>query len=252
MPVEIHKGAFIFDKPQPKLDVSLMTMDWEQNSQRPKPISPSLRHNFAHDLESLWWIIVWIVLIRVKGAKWLRKMIFIVLDFPHPHREAFFKKVHTLQDHPEHLIHDTLRGCNTHTFLAIYNLSLCEFYATGVRQDATSYHSIYGTVWAAMEHFVRKVSCISMELEDPSKRAPPSPVSFIDPQDLGKRARSIENDDMPDKVTTAKDGSSRKRQKSGGDVFIDTDEESTAEENTIDMAGIAREDSNPRIRSTRD
>jgi hypothetical protein len=82
-----------------------------------------LRHNFALDLESLWWVIVRIIVIRIKGGERIRKMIFTALDFPYPDRETFFMKEDGLSDRPQDFIHDTLYDCNAHCFLATHSNS---------------------------------------------------------------------------------------------------------------------------------
>ncbi|XP_006460414.1 hypothetical protein AGABI2DRAFT_117365 [Agaricus bisporus var. bisporus H97] len=227
MPLEIHRGKPLYHIPKDGY----------------MPLH--LRGIILHMIWNLWWIIVWIVLKRVKGVPWLNKMIFTVFDFPHPDREDFFMMDDLLEAHLQNLIVDTLCECKTHIFLTIYNHSLCEFYEKGKRQEATSYQSIYDDVWEAMVIFIANMSNIHMELEDPNTRVPPRLVSFPDSQglDLGKRTRSGDND-SPGSERMAEDNSSRKRQKLGEDAFDDIFEEETAEEDTIqDMAGITREDS---------
>ncbi|KAF7775873.1 hypothetical protein Agabi119p4_4266 [Agaricus bisporus var. burnettii] len=246
MPLEIHRGKPFYRKRGPyKASISSMHGVWNRYPQGRTHASPSVRYNFAHDLESLWWIIVWIVLKRVKGVPWLNKLIFTVFDFPHPDRVDFFMMDDLLEAHLQYLIVDTLCECKTHIFLTIYNHSLCEFYEKGKRQEATSYQSIYDDVWEAMVIFIANMSNMHMELEDPNTRVPPRLVSFPDSQglDLGKRTRSGDNDG-PGRERTAEDNSSRKKQKLGEDAFDDMYEEETAEEDTIqNVAGITREDS---------
>lgn len=180
-----------------------------------------------------------------QGRTMAQKEDFYCVDFPHPDREDFFMMDDLLEVHLQSLIVDTLCECQTHIFLTIYNHSLCEFYETGKRQEATSYQSIYDDVWEAMVIFVSNMSKIRMELEDPNTRVPPRLVSFPDSQDLnlGKRTRSGDND-LPGSKRMAEDNSSRKKQKLGEDAFDVKYEEETAEEDTVqDMAGITREDS---------
>jgi hypothetical protein len=237
MPLEIHKGSFLFSKSlSNELDVSSMALN-EDIVPHPNITSPSLRYNFAHDLESLWWIMVWIIIVRIKGAAWLYEMIFTVLDSPHPHRESFFLKGDLLPRRLRSLIHNTLCDCKAHTFLAIYNHSLYKFYESGERQNASNYQNIYRTVWGAMEYFIQKISGVNMELEDPHIRPPPPPISLPIVQELGKRSRSANNGSISDRKTAAEVGSSRKKLKSGGDVFKDTDTEGTTEEDTAEGIG---------------
>ncbi|EKM82149.1 hypothetical protein AGABI1DRAFT_105479 [Agaricus bisporus var. burnettii JB137-S8] len=219
IPIEIHRGQTLyFDLPPATLDIFSMNSIWKNNQRRPEPTSPSVRYNFAHDMESLWWIIVWIVFRRIKGAPFLYQMIFAVLDFPHPDRETFFKKGNALQAYLEPLIHNSLCERHAHTFLAIYNHSLLEFYSKGERQKATSYQSIYRVVWEVMEIFVRNMSDVSMELEDPDTRVPPWPVSLPGSQATGKRLRT-RVDNYSAVETTGEDSSSRKKQKSDAARF---------------------------------
>ncbi|EKM82150.1 hypothetical protein AGABI1DRAFT_126494 [Agaricus bisporus var. burnettii JB137-S8] len=250
MPLEIHRGRSLCPRPVlNRLDVSVMTSNLDKNPRQSKPASPSLRYNFAHDLESLWWIIVWIVLMRIKGAPFLYQMIFAVLDFPHPDRDDFFMMGDLLHNLLHDLIIDALCDRKAHSFLAIYHLRLYEFYLTGKRQDDTSYQSIYGAIWEAMQIFIQNMSDVTMALGEPNTTVPSYPIYIPRSQELGKRSRSTDNG-IADRKTNRDDGSSKKKQKSGGDVFEGIDEEDTVEEDTVyvqDMASIAREDSNPRI-----
>jgi hypothetical protein len=100
-----------------------------------------------------------------------------------------------------------------------------------------------------MEHFIQNMLGVSMELEDPHLRAQPPPISLPIVQELGKRSRSADNDSVSDRKTTEANGSSRKKQKSSGDVFKDTSEEDTAEEDTVQDIGDDR-DRIPWIRGT--
>jgi hypothetical protein len=100
-----------------------------------------------------------------------------------------------------------------------------------------------------MERFVRNMQGVNMELNDPYVQRVPS--SKTHSQTFGKRARSVDgnNGDAPNLETDVGGPLARKRQKSGEDMAEDANEEDTAKE---DMAGIAREDNNPRIRGTWD
>jgi hypothetical protein len=232
MPLEIHKGSFLFRKlASNKLNASMISS--KSMIPQPKLASPSLRYNFAHDLESLWWIMVWIIVVRIKGAPLLYEMIFTVLNSPDRDREDFFMLGDLLLDRLERYILDPLCDRNAHIFLAIYNQSLCGFYDSGERQKASSYQNIYHTVWSAMEYLIQNLSDVSMELENPHLRAPPPPASLSVVPEFGKRSRSADNACVSDRKTTAEDGSSRKKPKLGGDVFQDTNEEDMAEEDMV-------------------
>src|SRR5258708_7696096 len=146
MPIEIHLGASLFPEvlaPEKASIVSKMQPGW---SRTPQLITPPPSYTFTHDLESLWWIIVWIVLVRVKGMPWLQYQIFCVLEYPHPDRQEFFKRGVRLEDHLPDLIHDTLCDCRVHIFLSFYSALLCQIY---VQQQEAS-QILYCDIWGVM------------------------------------------------------------------------------------------------------
>jgi hypothetical protein len=228
MPIEIHKGSFLYRKPVSTNITMLSNALKKRGTNRTTPTSQPLKCNFAHDLESRWWIMVWIMVVRIKGGPCNYRTIFAVLDFPSPSRETFFLKGTDIYEHIDSLIQsDTIHDCGTPSFLTVYNVLLCQFYADGNRLDANGYQHIYEIVWNELVEFVRNMSDFSMELEDPYLRLQPVPPSRPGDPEIRKRARSVGMSDT--KIPTEGD-SSRKKSKAGGDVFEDANEEELAED----------------------
>ncbi|KAH9848215.1 hypothetical protein C2E23DRAFT_862772 [Lenzites betulinus] len=55
MAVELQTGNPIYHAPR----------DWEEDETEPQPSSPAVRHNFQHDVESFFWILLWVSLTRI-------------------------------------------------------------------------------------------------------------------------------------------------------------------------------------------
>lgn len=114
MPLEIHRLRINF-KPRPY--TRSLAKNKEGNFRTSQPFippvkahqkTPSPKFRFQHDLESLWWILVWILLYRVGGetAHTLMKKIFTYNDTPSEARTAFSTQdVGTLVDY----IHENLK-----------------------------------------------------------------------------------------------------------------------------------------------
>jgi hypothetical protein len=240
MPIEIHSAEFLF----PKLPSTVRSLSMFRNQNRTVPksgaVSPSLKYNFIHDLESLWWIIVWTLLLRVTDSEALDMVIFTADPTPHRDRRRFFIMGDSLAEYLGSVIHDSLCERLAHEYLAIYNHTIFTFYAKGKREDVTSYRNVYDTLWNETAIFIENMEGVDLELGYPSERIDLS--SKADPQALGKRARSIDGNDggAADRRGNVEGPSEQKKQKPG---------ENRAEEVTVqDMAGIALEDSHPRIR----
>ncbi|KAF7775845.1 hypothetical protein Agabi119p4_4238 [Agaricus bisporus var. burnettii] len=243
MPIEIHSGDFLSLKTTAKRSISSRMKSGGDESfamshQR------VLRYHSVHDLESLWWIMVFIILKRIKGSRPLPSRIFTTDHFPHPDRRKFFTRGSYLETRLRPLVPDLLCKCATHIFLAAYNEQLCHFYVNGRVDDTEDYQGVYESLWEGIEYWMGLTKDIKMELEDPRKRIP------TDSQAIRKRARSVGSSggDHSDSRGSLEGPSDRKKQKgvNGGQA---TDEEGTAVQG---MGGIAREDSNPRIRGTWD
>lgn len=107
MPLEIHRSRIIL---KPRLLTRSLAKNKEGNFRTSQPFippvkahqkTPSPKFRFQHDLESLWWILVWVLLYRVGGEK-----IFTYNDTPSEARTAFSTQdVGTLVDY----IHENLK-----------------------------------------------------------------------------------------------------------------------------------------------
>ncbi len=102
MPLEIHSGDRIY---QPKEEIQKRVATNPFSSSLSAPVSasatnrmedeeaPSIKFRFQHDVESLFWVMLWIVLFRVGGQEVLvlAGEIFTLSDAPSLKRIAFFK-----------------------------------------------------------------------------------------------------------------------------------------------------------------
>ncbi|KAH9848216.1 hypothetical protein C2E23DRAFT_463904 [Lenzites betulinus] len=55
MAVELQTGSLICHAPE----------EWEEDETEPQPSSPAVRHNFQHDVESFFWILLWVSITRI-------------------------------------------------------------------------------------------------------------------------------------------------------------------------------------------
>jgi hypothetical protein len=208
-----------------------VAMDWSDISLS-KKASPMLRYNFAHDLESLWWVMVWIIIVCIKDGWMSFSLIFAVLGVPsEERRDLFLEDDSLLLIHLTRMTHQVLRDCNAPIFLTVYNEQLCTFYEQGNRQDISSYQGVYKDVWLAMETFIPKVSDVSMKLEDPHLRPRPSPQSFPGDLEVRKRSRSMGASDK-NTPEPGEEGPSRKKSKVSRDVFGDISGEDSRKDGT--------------------
>lgn len=173
MPYEIHSSILV-DAPQVKLlplqQVKPFThrqtkVELPRDEQAPCPV----KFRFQHDLESLWWVMIWIVLYRVGGEDALRlvKMIFTYSRVPSIPRARFF--LYRTPDLNAHL--DTQLEALAPFFVEIQKILLSLYSSketTGNLPAYVEYGKIYEQVWTALTH----VFALVAEIQD---------VTFLDP-----------------------------------------------------------------------
>jgi hypothetical protein len=231
MPLEIHGESHIFPKSYPEYNPEETI-----SSGAGKVSTESVKFNFVHDVESLWWIIVWIIFHRLKVSTSPVSNIFTVGPMPHNHRRTFFTANAAEPMYLHDLIHASLRSCGTHEFLSTYNRQLLNFYGKRNTENQEIYCKIvYYPVWDTLQKWIKKIRDSSWELKDLSQRG------SADAQELGKRPRSRNDTDggATGRRGSVEGPSESKKQKPGEDE---------AEANVVeDMARIVCEEWNPRI-----
>jgi hypothetical protein len=229
MPLEIHAGHHIFPKSRPQYDPEVTIYSDEASTE-------SVKFNFVHDVESLWWIIVWIIFHRLKVSMSLVLGIFTVDHGPHRDRWQFFIADAGKPMYLHGLMHASLRSCRAHIFLYAYNCQLLNFYQLHNTENQEIYSKIvYYPVWDAMQRWIKSIRDSSLELKDLSQ------CGSADAPELGKRARSRNDTDggATGRRGSVEGPSESKKQKPGEDE---------AGANMVeDMARIVCEEWNPRI-----
>jgi hypothetical protein len=229
MPLEIHGGSHIFPQTRPRYNPAAIYSGKVESSRK------SVKFNFVHDVESLWWIIVWIIFHRLKVSEPLVADVFTEGHMPHNDRRTFFTQDAGDPMYLHDLLHASLRSCGTHIFLYAYNCQLLNFYQLhDTENEKTYYEIVYYPVWDAMQRWIESIRDSSLELKDLSQRG------SANAQELGKRSRSRNDTDGATGRRGSVEGPSEtKKQKPGQDE---------AEANMVeDMARIVREEWNPRI-----
>lgn len=161
-----------------------------------------LKYQFQHDLESLWWVALWVVLYRVGGAKAaeLTKNIFVYSRTPTQTRIAFFlTRTPSLGDY----INDQLQ-CLTSYFLKIQDILLAYDATTIASNDYTALAdhvaSVYVAVWAPLSYLVHlacnNATLMNLSFQDPE----PEPLDLVskpevEKKKIGKRKAREANDD---------------------------------------------------------
>jgi hypothetical protein len=165
MPVEIHRGDFLNYEPPSTPPKMPKTRDQKPSTSAPVVVSSSLKYIFIHDLESLWWIMLWIFL-RVSSSEMLGTAIFDMGSVPHPDREQFFRLSTGLEDCLKSCVHKELIRCEAPLYLTIYHDWILRFYGTRDRDDVTKYHNVYNSIWDATADFIDHMEGIDLKLGD--------------------------------------------------------------------------------------
>lgn len=200
MPYEIHSSVPIH-VPKSMLVSSMESVEPfpepgdKTEAERPPPNNRRAKRpwkfRFQHDLESLWWVMLWIVLYRVGGAKGLvlAKMIFIYSRTPSPSRITFFlTQKPSLNDHINHKLQKL-----SPYFIEIQNVFL-NFDTSSETTDNPFRHAdyarIYGGVWAPLTHLVR--------LAYQTKGVSFQPEAHPDPELVGSNPEPLDSDPEPE------------------------------------------------------
>ncbi|KAF9440106.1 hypothetical protein P691DRAFT_780148 [Macrolepiota fuliginosa MF-IS2] len=166
MPIEIHSSTTLYIQPPSLLEPAFLGPaglpidptdrdDTQAGSTGAKRQRSEPRYKFQHDLESLWWIILWIFLRCVQfsneSAADLGAMIFQASDTPDPTRRNLFTDdsrsfISNLRSclHPQHIVTiralDGIRGtlCNSYISKDMFNDI----------DKPTAYGPIYVGVWS--------------------------------------------------------------------------------------------------------
>ncbi|KAF9449014.1 hypothetical protein P691DRAFT_703938 [Macrolepiota fuliginosa MF-IS2] len=178
MPLEIHSSSTFYIPPFSVLDPasldpdSLPVLDLRDQDDMqvgPTPTGEEVetlapKFKFQHDLESLWWIILWIFLCRVKfsseSAAQLRAMIFQASDTPDVMRRYLFTNSSSY-------FNSKLRNClhprHTATIRALDGIrtALCDSYGskdmfTNIDKP-TAYGPIYALFWSSLLSIVNYI-----------------------------------------------------------------------------------------------
>ncbi|KAF9441182.1 hypothetical protein P691DRAFT_739850 [Macrolepiota fuliginosa MF-IS2] len=168
MPVEVHDSRPLRASPPLSLEHSAAgsatPLDTPPEDKRP-PLRVLFR--FQHDLESLWWIIVWILLCRVKGGPEtpLPDTIFAPTYTPTHGRIEFFM-LETFKLEIRGAIHPRLHGSIdslNNIRAALYNFCVSEetFYKA---DDPVVYIGVYNEVWKCLVYLVQQVRILNKEL----------------------------------------------------------------------------------------
>ncbi|KAJ3562683.1 hypothetical protein NP233_g9420 [Leucocoprinus birnbaumii] len=128
------------------------------------------RHRFHHDLESLWWIIVWLLLVRVdfeevprENGQLLEEQIFTHQSMPNARRARFFKEI--------------VKDGVTHPDLADAVVCLNEIRAglVTIYQQHTvtlqDYHKLYESIADSLSQLVQETHAVDVKLRPLKKRS---------------------------------------------------------------------------------
>lgn len=189
MPLEIHTGSILFMRTreaEAEDEVKSEGTDWSddfessfqnaqtRNSPKPAVRSTKLRYNFTHDMESLWWIILWIIVFRVKDAPGLTEAqsIFTNQHTPSAMRRDLFTLQNdvTLAEDVNDMVHDSLRKRRFPFLLDKYHEILFNTYwqlnSKGRKAD-TVYRHMYRKLAKVAVYIIRAFENFDIELCDP-------------------------------------------------------------------------------------
>lgn len=195
MPLEIHRSKPIIGPDQEFFSTAPQVNPYAPRPKCSRPRSlerggtaPLVNFRFQHDVESLWWVALWILLYRVGGVEALKltARIFTNTDTPSKARENFFtEKGDGLKDY----IHEELKPL-IHPILDI-RATLYNSYNNKEKSenimDPTQYRQIYVDVWARLSELIQDaVNIEGVSFQDP-KRAEQNtkkrPHSKLEPGD---------------------------------------------------------------------
>ncbi|KAF9441912.1 hypothetical protein P691DRAFT_714815 [Macrolepiota fuliginosa MF-IS2] len=220
MPVEIHNSEHLYNPPTAKNPKSKSpgpvdpffrsTLPEPPAADSPPPLEsppedepPALLFRFQHDLESLWWIIIWILLRRVMDPNTSKNLgdIFVPDYTPGHDRTRFFKKTFRSQLRsvvPSRLIKSIDDLDNFRAELYNFSVSGEMFYRA---DDPVVYTDIYNGVWESLVSFVLQVKDLNNEfpLHNGFRRG-------VDPQVGQSRPRLSGSEDTGPPLKKAKGG----------------------------------------------
>ncbi len=189
MPVEIHKAKSLYIPPE---RLSKIKVKGGINPFGPALFQPDdsfqkeetgpLHFRFQHDLESLWWVVLWIILYRIGGGNALQLawQIFTCSARPSGARVDFFTS--TADDLTEY-IHEDLKPLVPHvlSIRAILRLSYQDKEKTERLMDHKEYHDIYEQMWNRLALliqevvYINKVKYVSFQNPKPSQKQTTEP-----------------------------------------------------------------------------
>ncbi len=182
MPWEIHSSTPLYVPPEdPKkhdknVDIFTSTTTSTPTVRNKAPGACHVKFRFQHDLESLWWVALWILICRVGGdtALELGKQIFTSSDIPSKDRTGFFRSA---DDDLTEIIHRGLRETvpavlDIRGFIRNSYLDPAKFETL---ENFEPYHDIYDDVWAAFVSLIREIREVKgVDFQDPPPSPPPT------------------------------------------------------------------------------
>lgn len=141
----------------------------EEDVGPPKRVTPKFR--FQHDLESLWWIALWIVLYRVKHpvALELADDVFTEDECPTQDRIDLFTNnafARQLKPVTPSELSAVVQNLNKIRLMLYFSYVDDSFSGDGVMFDSATYSEIYVIVWVAVDKAVTEAQAISFNFDD--------------------------------------------------------------------------------------
>ncbi len=186
MPLEIHRAERLYiphpSMPHYKGEVRAQSGSTfangvgpeEEDSDSDDEFPPKFR--FQHDLESLWWIALWIVLYRVKhpAALAVAKRVFTYGELPSPRRSKLFAKPkfakYLKSIIPKELSSfvESLSGVREILYFSYVDQ---RFSGDGVMSEAATYSDIYLHVWGGFNKLAQEAQTIEFVFKDTTPSA---------------------------------------------------------------------------------
>lgn len=137
----------------------------EEDISPPKQVNPKFR--FQHDLESLWWIALWIVLDHVRHPEALKLADDVFTEYEYPTRDRidlFANSTFASQLKPviTNELFAVVQNLNRIRLMLYFSYVDASFSRDEVMFDSATYSENYFIVWVAVNNAVTEIQAISL------------------------------------------------------------------------------------------